>query len=296
MEADHHSRRYAIEQKVGEGSFGQVFRARDRQHGHVVALKKVRIRDVRMLPAAALRELLALQQISHPNVLELLGQYTHGANLVLVMPFLPLSLATVLEQQHLPMPSERVREIAIMLLSGLVACHESDLVHRDIKPANLLIDAHGRLQIADFGQSRLLPKDAGGSLTAQVATRWYRAPELLFGSRYYGKGVDIWASGCVIAQLWSISPLLPGDSDLDQIFQVLLLLGSPSEANWPGVTLMPDFHKLELPRCQPKPMRRVLPYAPSSAVDLVSKMICYDPKARVSANDALSHAWLAGGL
>ena len=148
--------RYRVLEKVGEGSFSQVFRAVDRQDGQLVALKKVRLRDTRALPSAAIREALSLQQLAHPNVLPLHDLYTHGSNLILVLPFLPHSLASLLGGRDAPLPEEHARSLARMMLQGLAACHAQRLVHRDLKPGNLLISARGVLQLADFGQARRL--------------------------------------------------------------------------------------------------------------------------------------------
>ena len=166
--------RYRVLEKVGEGSFSQVFRAVDRQDGQLVALKKVRLRDTRTLPAGAIREALSLQQLAHPNVLPLHDLYTHGSNLILVLPFMPYSLAALLGDRDAPLPEAHARSLARMMLQGLAACHAQRLIHRDLKPGNLLISARGVLQLADFGQARLLPAPGeAGSLSHDVATRWY---------------------------------------------------------------------------------------------------------------------------
>lgn len=225
---------YTTLAKVGEGAFGTVFRARDR-NGVEVALKRTRVRDVRELPINAVREMNALRRMSHPNVVPLLGVHTHGANLVLVMPFEPRSLASVLAERDAALSEPHAAALSRMLLCGLCAVHGEGLLHRDIKPHNLLISANGTLRLADFGQARLLPTERDASLSHAVASRWYRAPELLLGSRRYGAGVDLWAAGCVIAQLHTLSALLPGDSDIDQLFRVVRFLGSPSTSVWPGL-------------------------------------------------------------
>ena len=197
---------YKILEKVGEGAFGTVFRALDRATGQQVALKKIRVRDVRILPPNALRELNAMRCLDHPHVMPLLGMHTHGANLVLVMPFVPCNLASLLAERDAPLPEAHAACLSRMLLEGLHAIHHHGLLHRDLKPGNLLLDASGRLLIADFGQARLRPREHDtASLSHAVATRWYRAPELLFGARRYDIGVDIWACGCVIAQLLTLS-------------------------------------------------------------------------------------------
>ena len=285
--------RYKTLNKVGEGSFGMVFRALDRQEGAIVALKRVRLKDTRALPTGALREIMALQRLSHPNVLPLHDLYTHGASLMLVLPFVPHNLASLLAVRDEPLPEAQSRTLARMLFQGLAACHAQRLLHRDLKPSNLLIDSRGVLLLADFGQARLLPAPREtGSLSHDVATRWYRAPELLLGARRYGVGVDLWAAGCIVAQLLTLAPLLPGDSDLGQLFEVLQLLGTPTEAAWPGLVDLPDYHKVELPACEPTPLSARLPHATADALRLVGALLRYEPTSRLTAAAALCEPWI----
>ncbi len=284
---------FRILEKVGEGSFGTVFRAVELATGAEVALKKIRVRDVRVLPVNAVRELLALRQLHHPNVMRLLGTHTHGANLVLVLPFVPCSLGSLLSRRDAPLPERHASALARMLLQGVCAIHAEGLLHRDIKPNNLLLSADGVLLIGDFGQARLRPPLDDASLTPAVATRWYRAPELLLGARRYGVGIDVWACGCVIAQLLSLSPLLPGESDIDQLARVVMLLGSPTDANWPGVRDLPDYGKIELPTCEPTPLATALPLASAPAREVVGSMVAYDPAARMPPRRALAAPWVA---
>eukprot|EP00966_Prymnesium_polylepis_P055393 1281007-Prymnesium_polylepis.1 len=158
--------------KVDEGAFGTIFRAYDTVRLRFVALKKLRLRDIRVLPPALLRELSALRRVDHPNVMHLLDCHTKGCNLMLVLPFVPQSLADVLSQLESPLREAHVQQYARMLLQGLAAMHAERLLHRDIKPHNLLITSGGTLQIADMGQARLRPEDEQRSLSHAVATRW----------------------------------------------------------------------------------------------------------------------------
>lgn len=287
---------YKILEKVGEGAFGTVFRALNRVTGQEVALKKIRVRDIRVLPPNALRELNALRCLDHPHVVPLLGMHTHGANLVLAMPFVPCNLASVLAARDAPLPEAHAACLSRMLLEGLHAIHTQGLLHRDLKPGNLLLDASGALLIADFGQARLRPNPSSAeaaSLSHAVATRWYRAPELLFGARRYDTGVDVWACGCVIAQLLTLSPLLPGDSDIDQLFTVVRFLGSPTPEVWPGVEALPDYCKIELPQdVPPRPLRSMVPLASEAALSLAEQMLRYDAARRLSPLQALRHPWI----
>lgn len=207
-------KRYQTVGKIGEGSFGQVFRGVDRATGAAVAIKKVRLKDTRSLPTRPLREVLSLQHMmDHPNLLPLLNLYTQGSNLMLVLPFVPHNLAALMAARASPMPHREARAISRMLFCGLAYCHSQRIVHRDLKPSNLLLRANGVLLIADFGLARLLPtRGEQVDLSHDVATRWYRAPELLFGARRYGTGVDMWAAGCIVAELLRLCPLVPGVS------------------------------------------------------------------------------------
>lgn len=284
---------YRVLGKVGEGAFGTVFRARDRVTGADVALKQIRVRDLREFPANAVREINALNRLRHPYVMPLLGVHTHGSNVVLVMPFVPHSLAALLDERVTPLPERYAGALAQMLLAGLCALHSEGMLHRDIKPGNILLTPSGVLRIADFGQARLMPAEPDDSLSHAVATRWYRAPELLLGSRRYGTAVDMWAAGCVIAQLLTLSPLLPGDSDIDQLFRVVQFLGTPTSISWPGFDALPDASKIELPSgLPPVPLARMMPLASEASVHLLSGMLRYDEHSRLSARLALQHPWV----
>ena len=156
-----------------------------------------------------------------------------------------------------------------MLLRGLAYMHNMRIMHRDLKPANLLISAKGQLKIADFGLSRILEKDESDDESGvrirkrqyshQVATRWYRAPELLYGARYYTEAVDLWSVGCIFGELVNFSPIFPGENDIDQLGLVIRTMGTPNETIWPGVNQLPDFSKITFPETKPTPLENLIP-------------------------------------
>lgn len=284
---------YKVLEKIGEGAFGTVLRGLERASGTEVAIKRICVRDGKVGPA--MRELNALRQCEHENLVELFGNHTHGANLVLVMPYIPVSLGELLDRREDPLSESLAATLARNLLNGLQAIHEQGLIHRDLKPHNILLTAEGVLKIADFGQARLLPpRELEQPLTPAVATRWYRAPELLFGAHDYGAGVDIWAAGCVIAQLVTLAPLLQGDSDIDQIFRVMQLLGPLSEETWPGLHSMPDYGKILVnDEFEVTPLTEVVRGATQQLYEVIEAMLKYDPAARLAAADVLQLPWVA---
>jgi len=185
-----------------------------------------------------------------------------------------------------------VKTFLFQLLRGLHFCHCRRILHRDLKPQNLLIDKNGILKIADFGLARsfcvpLRP------YTHEVVTLWYRPPEILLGDTAYSTPVDIWSVGCIFAELLTRNPLFPGDCEIDQLFKIFRILGTPNEEVWPNCTQLPDF-KSSFPTWNRLPLRKVLELpVENSAYDLLEKMLTYDPSRRISAKDALRHEYLS---
>ncbi|XP_059782960.1 cyclin-dependent kinase 20 isoform X5 [Balaenoptera ricei] len=187
---------YCILGRIGEGAHGIVFKAKHVETGEIVALKKVALRRLEDgIPNQALREIKALQEIEDSQyVVQLKAVFPHGAGFVLAFEFMLSDLAEVVRHAQRPLTQAQVKSYLQMLLKGVAFCHANNIVHRDLKPANLLISASGQLKIADFGLARVFSPDGSRLYTHQVATRWYRAPELLYGARQYDQGVDLWRS------------------------------------------------------------------------------------------------------
>ncbi|KAM9206427.1 cyclin-dependent kinase 20 isoform 6-T6 [Dugong dugon] len=187
---------YCILGRIGEGAHGIVFKAKHVETGEVVALKKVALRRLEDgIPNQALREIKALQEIEdNQYVVQLKAVFPHGAGFVLAFEFMLSDLAEVVRHAQRPLAQAHVKSYLQMLLKGVAFCHANNIVHRDLKPANLLISASGQLKIADFGLARVFSPDGNRLYTHHVATRWYRAPELLYGARQYDQGVDLWRS------------------------------------------------------------------------------------------------------
>jgi len=166
-------------------------------------------------------------------------------------------------------------------------------LHRDLKPQNILINADGSLKLADFGLSRAVQIIPAKRLTREVITLWYRAPEILLGCRTYDSSVDIWSSGLIIGEMLKGHPIAAGDSEIDQLFKIFQILGTPDDSTWNGVTNLPHFQFL-FPRFPQADLYKCIPNAPTEAIELLYNLIQYDPKKRVCAQDCLKHPYFDG--
>ncbi|XP_004870147.1 cyclin-dependent kinase 20 isoform X2 [Heterocephalus glaber] len=279
---------YCILGRIGEGAHGIVFKAKHVETGEIVALKKVALRRLEDgIPNQALREIKSLQEIEdNQYVVQLKAVFPHGMGFVLAFEFMLSDLAEVVRHAQRPLAPAQVKSYLQMLLKGVTFCHANNIVHRDLKPANLLISASGQLKIADFGLARIFSPDGSRLYTHQVATRWYRAPELLYGARQYDQSVDLWAVGCIMGELLNGSPLFPGENDIEQLCCVLRILGTPSPQVWPEITELPDYKKISFKEQAPVPLEEVLPDASPQALDLLGHFLLYPPHQRIAASQA----------
>lgn len=289
--------RYELLEKIGNGAFGEVHRARDLDSGEIRAIKRLRLNDngqLTLIPAAQFQEIEAMRQLQHPNIISLLDVVPDGNHIALVLEYMPNDLLRVVRNRQESLHLADVRGLLRMLLHGVACCHEHNILHRDLKPGNLLLSANGVLKISDFGLATVFVGQHGRAYSHQVATRWYRAPELLFGARHYGPAVDMWAVGTVFAELLRPTPLFAGQNDLDQISRIFKVLGD-IEKQWPGVRELPDFGKVSFPSYEPMPLFKIFCDAPASAVDLLSNLLTLDPSKRLSARKALEHDFFFDG-
>jgi serine/threonine protein kinase len=184
-----------------------------------------------------------------------------------------------------------VQSYCKQLLQGLTYCHQRRIVHRDLKPQNLLIDKKGSLKIADFGLARAFCVPVR-QYTHEVVTLWYRAPEILLGSATYSIPVDIWSAGCIFAEMLSKKPIFPGDSEIDQLFKIFRQMGTPTEDIWHGCTSLPDY-KPSFPKWKKQELTKIFENSHPAAIDLLEKMLIYEPAQRISAREALNHPYFS---
>jgi len=208
--------------------------------------------------------------------------------LYLVFEFVDRDLKKYMESCQGPLDS-LVKSYLYQCLRGLEYCHARGVMHRDMKPQNLLVSKDGQLKLADFGLARAFCPPIR-PLTHEVVTLWYRPPEILLGSQTYAPPVDVWACGTILVEMATKRPMFPGDSEIDELFKMFRLLGTPTEEIWPGVTNLPDWNSA-FPRWPKLKLSKAAPNLEDSGIDLLEKLLAYDPRNRISARRALSHPY-----
>ncbi|CAF3312720.1 unnamed protein product [Rotaria socialis] len=285
-------RRYDFIKVLGEGQYAVVYKAKDTRTNDDVAVKKIKIGSRQEasdgINLTALREIKFLQEVKHPNVIELLdsfGEYgSNSPSICLVFEFMSTDLENIINNRSILLTTTHTKSYMIMLLLGLEYLHNNWILHRDLKPNNLLIDKHGVLKIADFGLAKFFGSPSR-LMSHEVVTRWYRSPELLFGAKKYGTAVDMWAAGLIMAELLLRTPLLPGESDLGQLLKIFEVFGTPTDSNWPDVRAFSNY--IEYKSIEPKPLRTIFTTSKPDELDVLDRIMQLDPKRRPNASDTL---------
>ncbi|WOL03739.1 putative serine/threonine-protein kinase [Canna indica] len=278
-------------EKIGSGTYSNVYKARDLVTGRVVALKKVRVESVDSAVSVRfmVREIALLRRLDHPNVVRLLGLVVSRVptcpSLYLVFEYMEHDLAGLASRSGVSFTESQVKCYMKQLLLGLEHCHGRGILHRDIKCSNLLLNKEGTLKIADFGLATSFDHNSVKAMTNQVVTLWYRPPELLLGATHYGVGVDLWSAGCILAELFTGKSILPGRTEVEQLHRIFKLCGSPSEDYFEKLSLQ---HKTTSFKSYKRCVAETFGDLPSSSVALIDKLLSLDPLERGSATSALN--------
>lgn len=285
--------------RISEGTYGVVYKARDKETGEIVALKKVKMGTEREgFPQTALREINLLLALHHPSIIDVKEIVMDGNDDVyMVMEYMEYDLRKLIELMKQPFSENEVKCLMLQLLEGIKDLHDNWILHRDLKTSNILISKSGKLKICDFGMSRQYGTPLK-PFTALVVTLWYRAPELLLGAKQYSTAVDMWSVGCIMAELLAQKPLFDGETEVRQLDKIFRTLGPPTEVTWPGLADLPGAKAsfANQPRNTLRDKFPALSFKGSPVLsergfDLLSQLLTYDPEKRITAEAALAHGW-----
>lgn len=293
-------KKYEIVQKLGKGAYGVVWKAVDRRTREVIALKKIFDAFQNATDAQrTFREVMFLQEVSHDNIVRLINvlKAENDKDLYLVFEYMETDLhavvrASILEDIH-------KQYIMYQVFKALKYLHTGELLHRDIKPSNLLLNSDCQVKLADFGLARSLSQlnSCDGQnpiLTDYVATRWYRAPEILMGSTHYSFAVDLWSCGCILGELLNTKPVFPGTSTMNQLERIMEFSGRPTTEDL--AVIDSPFAPTMMESCSiqnPRRPQEIFPTASPQALDLLKKLLVFNPARRMTAEEALRHPYVA---
>lgn len=275
-------------EKIGEGTYGVVYKAKDINTQKYVALKRIRLdSETEGVPSTAIREISLLKDLQHHSIVELFDVAVMDSSIFMIFEYLDMDLKKLLDKHKPSFTPKLVKSYMHQMLDAIAFCHMHRILHRDLKPQNLLVDRYGHLKLADFGLARSfnVPMRA---YTHEVVTLWYRAPEILLGTKFYSTGVDIWSLGCIFAEMILKRPLFPGDSEIDQLYRIFRTRGTPDESSWPGVSQLSDY-KRSFPRWEGQGVPEEIEL--HRAKDLFELLMVYDPTQRISALNAMQQSY-----
>ncbi|KAI3505581.1 hypothetical protein L1887_27714 [Cichorium endivia] len=278
--------RYKIIKEVGNGSFGVVWRALNKQNGEVVAIKKMKRKYYSWEECINLREVKSLRKMNHPNIVKLKEVIRENDILYFVFEYMECSLYQLMKDRLKLFSETEIRNWCFQVFQGLAYMHQRGFFHRDLKPENFLV-SKDVIKIADFGLAREIVSQP--PYTEYVSTRWYRAPEVLLQSPTYGSAVDMWAMGAIMSELFTLRPLFPGSSEADEIYKICKVIGSPTETSWAQGLDLATTVNYQFPELAGVNLSALVPSASKDGVNLIASLCSWDPCKRPTAMEALQH-------
>ncbi|KAI0638977.1 Pkinase-domain-containing protein [Trametes polyzona] len=291
---------YVQLEKLGEGTYATVYKGRSRTTNEIVALKEIHLDAEEGTPSTAIREISLMKELKHVNIVRLYDVIHTETKLVLIFEYCERDL-----KKYMDVHGDRgaldpvtVRSFMYQLLKGTAFCHENRVLHRDLKPQNLLINRKGELKIGDFGLARAFGVPVN-TFSNEVVTLWYRAPDVLMGSRTYSTSIDVWSCGCIFAEMISGVPLFRGRDNQDQLLHIMRIIGTPDERTLRKIATEGQTEgqaQKQYPRYPKIPFSQVLPKAHPQALDLLERLLQFDPAKRISAAEALTHPYFTSSF
>ncbi|WRX08448.1 Protein kinase domain - like 10 [Theobroma cacao] len=285
--------RYKILEELGDGTCGSVFKAFNIESFEIVAVKKMKRKFYFWEECMNLREVKALRKLNHPNIVKLKEVVRENDELFFIFEYMEHNLYQIMRERQRPLTEGEIRSFMSQMLQGLAHMHRNGYFHRDLKPENLLV-TKDVLKIADFGLAREV--SSVPPYTEYVSTRWYRAPEVLLQSSSYTPAIDMWAVGAILAELFTSSPIFPGESEIDQLYKICCVLGAPDWTSFPEATNISRLIHISYSEILPTNLSDIIPNASSEAVDLIMQLCAWDPLRRPTADQALQHPFFNVGV
>ena len=270
---------------IGDGSFGVVSKAQA-ENGDFVAIKRMKRKFHSWQECVELREIKSLKKLSHQNVIKLREVIRENEELFFVFEYCDQNMYQVMKSLDRPFREDEIRLVMYQVCSGLAYTHKQGFFHRDMKPENLLCNGIENMKIADFGLAREIRSRP--PFTDYVSTRWYRAPELLLRAQNYNSPIDMWATGVIMCEMYLQRPLFPGTSEMDQLFKICAVLGTPSVQQWPEGHKLANTMNVKFPQISPTPLSQLMPTASPEALKLIEALLQFDPSKRPTAAEALN--------
>ncbi|KAI5599839.1 hypothetical protein POPTR_002G247500v4 [Populus trichocarpa] len=285
--------RYKILEEIGDGTCGCVFKAVNIETYEIVAVKKMKRKFYFWEDCMNLREVKALHKLNHPNIVKLKEVVRENSELFFIFEYMEYNLYQLMREKQRSFSEEEIRNFMSQVLQGLAHMHRNGYFHRDLKPENVLV-TKDVLKIADFGLAREV--SSAPPYTEYVSTRWYRAPEVLLQSSTYTPAIDMWAVGAIIAELFTLSPIFPGESEIDQLYKICCVLGTPELTAFPKATNVSQLMNLSCADMLPANLSDIIPNASLEAIDLIMQLCSWDPLKRPTADQSLQHPFFHVGM
>ncbi|XP_031481149.1 cyclin-dependent kinase F-3 isoform X1 [Nymphaea colorata] len=285
--------RYKVIEELGDGTCGSVFKALNLETNEIVAIKKMKRKFYVWEECINLREVKSLRKLNHPNIVKLKEVVRENHELFFIFEYMECNLYQVMQGRQIPFSEAEIRNLMSQVLQGLAYMHKNGYFHRDLKPENLLV-TDDVIKIADFGLAREVTSVP--PYTDYVSTRWYRAPEVLLQSLTYTPAIDMWAIGAILAELFTLNPLFPGESETDQIYKICNVLGTPDYATWPEGMYLSQSLNFSFVQVKPANLSELIPQASPDALDLIMHLCAWDPQKRPTAEQSLHHPFFNVGM